>query len=497
MAMRSTAGIRAVASGVDANDEVLWRDRPIPRDARLKREIIHRRLVIARLRRFLRVSSLHVLDAGIVAGASLVGARFVGLSAGFERHLPLIVAIHLLSLNATSSYDAGDGRRDFRRLGMAVALANATLAVLAFFPTRLGVAPMVFVAFAATTWSALAVGRTVVDRLVLQAYRRGIGLRRALLVGTADEAGSAVAKMREGRNADQHIVGRVASGMHPDPAAIGTIERLSELIESEAIQEVIVSSALAPAAMREIAAACFESGTALFVVADVPTAHEYRVESLRVGRCALMRLLPARLEVPGLLMKRVFDVTVSSIVLVVCAPLMAAIAIAIVADSPGPVFFRARRVGLGGQLFDMWKFRSMASDAEKREEELAHLNIYSNGTFKIADDPRVTRVGRWLRRTSLDELPQLFNVLLGNMSLVGPRPALPRDLDRYQPHHFQRLTVIPGITGPWQVGGRNLVTDFETIIGMERQYIQSWSFWLDLKILARTPGVVWRGEGAY
>ena len=211
----------------------------------------------------------------------------------------------------------------------------------------------------------------------------------------------------------------------------------------------------------------------------------------------MLRLHPARLEFPALLAKRAFDLVIAGFALILFAPLMAVIALAIKLDSPGPVFFRATRVGLGGQLFHMWKFRSMYADAEAREQELAHLNIYPNGTFKIANDPRVTRVGKLLRRTSLDELPQLFNVLLGNMSLVGPRPALPSDLDRYQPHHFQRLTVIPGITGPWQVAGRNLITDFETIIGMERQYIQTWSLLLDVKILLRTPGVVWRGEGAY
>jgi lipopolysaccharide/colanic/teichoic acid biosynthesis glycosyltransferase len=139
----------------------------------------------------------------------------------------------------------------------------------------------------------------------------------------------------------------------------------------------------------------------------------------------------------------------------------------------------------------------MYSDAQQREGELAHLNIYPNGTFKIPDDPRITRVGRFLRRTSLDELPQLFNVLFGNMSLVGPRPALPGDLNRYEPHHFQRLAVIPGMTGPWQVSGRNLITDFETIVNMERSYIQGWSLLLDIKILLKTPGVVVRGEGAF
>jgi lipopolysaccharide/colanic/teichoic acid biosynthesis glycosyltransferase len=139
----------------------------------------------------------------------------------------------------------------------------------------------------------------------------------------------------------------------------------------------------------------------------------------------------------------------------------------------------------------------MQLDAEEQEKDLAHLNIYPGGTFKVRDDPRVTWVGRLLRRSSLDELPQLFNVLQGEMSLVGPRPALVADLQRYEPHHFERLSVIPGMTGAWQVGGRNLITDFETIFRLDRSYIQRWSLLLDVKIMIRTLKVVITGEGAY
>ena len=216
-----------------------------------------------------------------------------------------------------------------------------------------------------------------------------------------------------------------------------------------------------------------------------------------MGSCALIRLHPARLEVPSLLLKRGFDLVIASLMLVVAIPLMALIGLAIKLDSPGPVFFRARRVGLGGTTFNMWKFRSMHIDAEEREKDLAHLNIYPGGTFKVRDDPRVTRIGRLLRRTSLDELPQLFNVLQGEMSLVGPRPALVSDLNRYEPHHFERLSVIPGMTGAWQVGGRNLITDFETIFRLDRSYIRRWSLLLDVKIMLRTLKVVITGEGAY
>ena len=177
----------------------------------------------------------------------------------------------------------------------------------------------------------------------------------------------------------------------------------------------------------------------------------------------------------------------SGIGLLVAAPVMAVAALAIRLEGGGPVFYRQRRVGLHGQPFEMLKLRTMRPGSDP----------VGVGTVVTRDDPRVTRVGRFLRRTSLDELPQLFNVLLGEMSLVGPRPALVSDLERYEPHHFERLSVIPGITGAWQVGGRNLITDFETIFRLDRSYIRRWSLLLDIKILVRTLKVVITGEGAY
>jgi lipopolysaccharide/colanic/teichoic acid biosynthesis glycosyltransferase len=205
-----------------------------------------------------------------------------------------------------------------------------------------------------------------------------------------------------------------------------------------------------------------------------------------------------RLAMPALLFKRATDLLMTVVGLVFAAPLMLLIALAIKLDSRGPVFFRQRRVGLGGRDFMMWKFRSMQPEAEAEQARLAHLNAYPDRRlFKVRDDPRITRVGRVLRRFSLDELPQLFNVMAGDMSLVGPRPPLPAEVGRYEPRHFVRLSVVPGLTGPWQVGGRNLIQDFEQIVTMERGYIDNWSLSLDLAIMARTVGVVISGKGAF
>jgi len=194
--------------------------------------------------------------------------------------------------------------------------------------------------------------------------------------------------------------------------------------------------------------------------------------------------------------KRALDIVLSALLLVVLAPLFALIAIGIKLSSPGPVFFSQMRVGKRGREFRFYKFRTMVDGAHLMHEHVLHLNELDGPALKIADDPRVHDFGSVLRRTSLDELPQLWNVLRGDMSLVGPRPALPREVANYEPHYLQRLAVIPGITGLWQVSGRANVP-FRRWMAMDVWYTRHWNPALDLWILARTVPAVFRGEGAW
>jgi exopolysaccharide biosynthesis polyprenyl glycosylphosphotransferase len=186
----------------------------------------------------------------------------------------------------------------------------------------------------------------------------------------------------------------------------------------------------------------------------------------------------------------------ASVGLVLGAPFLTLISLAIRLDSPGPVIFRQTRVGAGGKWFEMYKFRSMRQGAEAELEELRDLNEADGPLFKIYDDPRLTRVGRFLRHTSLDELPQFLNVLRGEMSLVGPRPPLPAEVDGYVEWHKKRLEVRPGMTGLWQVSGRSMLS-FDEMVLLDIYYIENWSLWLDLKILLRTVPQVLFGNGAY
>jgi exopolysaccharide biosynthesis polyprenyl glycosylphosphotransferase len=195
-------------------------------------------------------------------------------------------------------------------------------------------------------------------------------------------------------------------------------------------------------------------------------------------------------------LKRGLDQGIALALLFLLFPLMLVVSLLIKADSPGPVFFTQRRVGLNGTTFPIYKFRTMSVDAEARQAELQAMNEMAGPLFKMKNDPRVTRVGRWLRLTSLDELPQLFNVLRGDMSLVGPRPPIVAEVEQFEPWQLEKFRVRPGITGLWQTSGRSRINTTEGMVALDLQYIESWSNLLDLQILLKTPWVVATCRGA-
>jgi exopolysaccharide biosynthesis polyprenyl glycosylphosphotransferase len=202
----------------------------------------------------------------------------------------------------------------------------------------------------------------------------------------------------------------------------------------------------------------------------------------------------------ALRLKRALDLVVGAVAVIVLSPLLAACALAIKLDSPGPVLFRQRRVGRNDEPFEVLKFRSMCADAERQKHEVAGLNYHGGGTdtgmFKIREDPRVTRVGSFLRRYSLDELPQLFNIVRGEMSLVGPRPLIETEDRQVEGRFRRRLGITPGLTGLWQVHGRSDIP-FQEMVSLDYLYVTNWSLWGDVKLLMRTVSAVFRGRGAY
>ena len=194
--------------------------------------------------------------------------------------------------------------------------------------------------------------------------------------------------------------------------------------------------------------------------------------------------------------KRGIDVIVAGVGLILLSPIITIVACAIKLTSKGPIFFLQKRVGKNGELFNMYKFRSMVVKAEELKEKLKHKNEMSGPMFKMKDDPRVTKVGKFIRKTSLDELPQLWNVLKGDMSLVGPRPSLPKEVEQFDSWMFKRLTVRPGLTCYWQVSGRNNI-DFEDWMKLDVKYVEERNLWIDIKLIFKTVGVLFGDKNAH
>ena len=292
---------------------------------------------------------------------------------------------------------------------------------------------------------------------------------------------------------------RVAGSMVLDwRHADARMRDLARLIRRTRAETVIVYGPIKSAQLTSIAEISLRAGCEFLAAAPSQGVHGVRSSFVWRGPCAFMRSEAPKLEGPQLLAKRCVDVIGSLAALLVGLPLWALVAVAIRLDSPGPIFFRQERVGLGGRRFHMLKFRTMRAGADREKFELEHLNASGDRRlFKIPNDPRISRVGRFLRQWSLDELPQFVNVLTGQMSLVGPRPFFEDDFVDYEDHHFLRLGVKPGITGLWQVYGRSDVMDFEEVIRMDREYIDRWSIGLDLKILCMTVPAVFSRTGAF
>jgi len=345
-------------------------------------------------------------------------------------------------------------------------------------------------------WIALVLftGTRLIGFALARAMRlKGVGLRNTLIIG-AGEIGQLLARKIE---LDPGLGYRLAGFVDDDPAKPGLNSQVKQMIGELKVEEVLIASSRLPAEkVLDIITDCERLGVEFKIVPGLLELIASRVDVDELAGVPLLTVSEIRLKGFNALLKRGVDLSASSLGLLLISPVLLAFAVLVKLTSPGPVFFTQQRVGLDGQGFPMFKFRSMAKDAEERLPELAGLSETEGHLFKIKDDPRITPLGRFMRRYSIDELPQLLNVFFGHMSLVGPRPPLPREVAKYNAWQLKRLRVRPGITGPWQVSGRSLLP-FEDMVRLDIYYIENWSLWLDIKILLRTVPVVLTGRGAY
>jgi len=349
----------------------------------------------------------------------------------------------------------------------------------------------------------LALARLVQNGIVGWLRTRGVGISSVIIVG-AGEAGRTVMRTIVARpELGYEILGFVDDDAQKGRTdigrfkALGSTDNLGRLLEAEAVDEVIVTLPwMYHRKIMSIVHECERQQVSARIVPDLFQMSLSQVDVDDLGGVPLIGVRKVGFGRGALLVRRGMDIVGAFVGLVLGAPFMALIALAIRLDSPGPIIFRQMRVGAGGRLFEIYKFRSMHAGAEAELEQLRDLDETDGPIFKIHDDPRMTRMGRFLRRTSLDELPQLWNVLRGEMSLVGPRPPLPDEVNGYVEWHKKRLEVRPGMTGLWQVSGRSLLS-FDEMVLLDIYYIENWSLWLDFKILVRTIPQVLRGDGAY
>jgi exopolysaccharide biosynthesis polyprenyl glycosylphosphotransferase len=413
--------------------------------------------------------------------------------------LPLVQLLPavLLGLIALDTYGASDRRRDAGRL-----VAGATLGLALPFWSHLWshFSPLLlpgFILLAGLIGLTLITERHLIDQAVRVLWPIGAGAARALLIGRPEHTRKALEHPTLSDARSFAIGGILDPDEFGQQAGQAGFTRLCQTLKRYKADTVVLSGPLDDDALALVIDAAGAAGCQLYAL---PRAFAVGgVESRMVWSrgAPLIALNRPGLRGRQLILKRTLDVVLSGLGMALLSPLFALISIAIYISSPGPIFFRQTRVGLGGRLFKITKFRSMVHDAEARREDLTPRSLYTDlRLFKVKNDPRVTALGAFLRRSSLDELPQLWDVFLGDMSLVGPRPPLPAEVDLYEEHHYTRFDVKPGITGPWQVNGRNLITDFEEVIRLETDYIREWTIWKDIGLLLRTVPAVLNMRGA-
>jgi exopolysaccharide biosynthesis polyprenyl glycosylphosphotransferase len=349
----------------------------------------------------------------------------------------------------------------------------------------------------------LSAATLVIGRLSFRG--RDFGVQRNIVIVGAGRVGQALrqylsANPRFGYTfvgfIDRRVTGRysIPADVGDKAPTLGSIDDLDIIVKTYFVDEILVTLPCDRNLVKDIAVHARQAGIDLRVVPDLYDGLAYGAPVEFLGQIPLLAVYQEPISTLELSLKRLFDIVFSASALLFCLPVLAMVAVAIKLNSRGPVFHRSKRVGKKGHIFTCLKFRTMVADAERQQKDLAHLNERSGVLFKIANDPRVTTLGRLLRKYSIDELPQFWNVLKGEMSLVGPRPALPGEYTQYAIDHLRRLEVAPGITGLWQVEARQSPS-FEDYINFDLEYVGNWSIWLDLRILFRTVFVVLAGTG--
>jgi exopolysaccharide biosynthesis polyprenyl glycosylphosphotransferase len=459
----------------------------------------HAHALIARRMMLVIVDLLSIWCGALIAVALRFPMRFHWEVETHAAFLVLYSGLIILFCNTQKLYTGvqfRSSKQETIAIGRALVMASVLLTAFIYASGLKSISRFVVALTMVLSLGAIALSRWMRRRRLQSAPADGFTCRNVVIVGTGTGAQTLYQYLRKHR-----YLGYVATGFvtaEGDDAQVaenvlGSINNLSDIARARFIDEVIVSTENRVAAKLAIAEAR-ACGLGVRVIPDLYDGLAWGAPVEYVGQFPTICLDQKRIPALALMIKRGIDVTFSSAALLVLSPLITAIAVAIKLDSPGPVFYTSERVGRKGSIFGCHKFRTMVSDADQMLSKLQHLNERDGILFKITNDPRVTRLGRMLRKYSLDELPQLWNVVKGDMSLVGPRPPLASEVRQYELDHLKRLDVKPGITGLWQVEARTNPS-FASYIALDIEYIDRWNLFLDLTILLKTAAVVVAGTG--
>ena len=440
---------------------------------------------------------VHAIAAFMAARATwgIFGAQ--PLTALGAPSLRFFVPTVLLGLVVTGSYLRHSRTQASMRILRGCLLAAALVTLGTVQTARVTHVSVLLPAWAVLIWCAISLARATSEE-ILNAIFTGARLAApAALIGGGRQDIVPGEEETALPDRDYRVVCSVPTELFERNFA-GAVHRLGALIDEHSLEAVIAPRQLSPIELEALVDVCLTSGCELFYSARSLQIAELRPRLLWIGDEPFFEFGTPALQGQQLIVKRCLDIAGGLVGMLLLSPILLLVALAVKIDSRGPVLFSQDRAGLGGRRFRMHKFRTMRVGADAEKQSLAHLNHTGDSRlFKIPSDPRITRVGKFLRRWSLDELPQIWNVVRGEMSLVGPRPFFESDLEDYEAHHYRRLGAKPGLSGLWQVSGRSSVVDFEEVVRLDRQYIEQWSIWLDLSILLRTLPAVMRRRGAF
>jgi exopolysaccharide biosynthesis polyprenyl glycosylphosphotransferase len=442
---------------------------------------------IAGVRGFWRGTLIHGQSMGILT-CLLFGftATLVAISRGLHLYTPTRLTSHLHE----------------QRLSVQACLVSGLLLTGTLYMIKAEAVPrsiVILTIFLLTV--SLSLRRLVFRAMLYQRFERGMNTRNVIIVGTGAEAHALRHHLQSIRQLGYNFKGFVqVPGIDVQLAGttgdvLGSLETLFDHARKHFVDEIFFTSPCERGVIKGVLDRARCNGIDLRVVPDMYDGLAWNSTIEYIGQFPTIPLHRGHVPEVELIFKRLLDVTFSALTMILLFPVLIAIAIAVKFDSPGPIFYTSERIGKKARVFKCVKFRTMVRDADGRRAEVLHMNERQGILFKMSNDPRITRLGRFLRKYSLDELPQFFNVLRGDMSVVGPRPPIASEFRQYDLAHLRRLDVTPGITGLWQVQARQ-DPSFDSYISLDVAYIENWSVWLDIKIILRTVGVVFAGTGS-